>query len=146
MAVLGALASYLAYSSCSTEKATPRDIRAHTRLIQGVSHAEPAAKPGRYCAKCHGESLQGGLAGEPSCYSCHGQNWTNVTTEFEGPGDHTAENQGYHHLPGLFTPADNCVSCHGDDLTGSTASGETRPGCTLCHTKLWEERLPSSLY
>ncbi len=144
--LLGAGICYLAFSSCSTEPAKPREIRAHTRGINGVSHAEPAAKAERYCSRCHGAALQGGTAGEPSCYTCHGKTWLDSSAEFAGPADHTVDNEGYRHLPGLFTPAESCTACHGADLEGNTASGLTQPGCTLCHAKLWEERLPSAFY
>ena len=40
----------------------------------------------------------------------------------------------------------SCASCHGADLQGNVSNGLTYPGCTLCHTRLWEERLPSSFY
>jgi hypothetical protein len=144
--VLGAFVSYFAWSSCSTEPAEPRQIPSHTLVNKGVSHAEPAVKAERYCARCHGTGLQGGVAGEPSCYSCHGKNWLDESTAYEGPADHTIQNLGYYHKPGLFEPAAHCAECHGAELAGDLSNGLTRPGCTLCHTKLWEERLPSTIY
>ena len=138
----GGVAVYLAMS-CSTEHDKPRDIRAHTRVIKGISHAEPGAKAERYCSYCHGTALQGGVHGEPSCYKCHGKNWKDDSFEAASPPlDHTVVNQQFHHLPGLFTPESSCVSCHGADLMGDVSSGATQPGCTLCHSKLWQERTP----
>ncbi len=142
--VLLALAAAL--SACSKEPAEPREIRAHTRVIKGVSHAEPAAKAERYCSHCHGTALQGGTAGEPSCYTCHGKTWLDASAEVIAPADHTVANQGFHHLPGLFTPSESCVACHGSSLEGRVDAGLTFPGCNLCHGPLWEERLPSAFY
>lgn len=131
------------FGGCSREEAVPRQIRAHTTLHKGVSHAEPAARAERYCAKCHGVGLRGGAEGEPSCFTCHGKTWLDEAFEpTAAPPDHTVINQGFHHLPGLFAPAATCGSCHGASLEGNVTSGLTVPSCELCHTKLWDERSP----
>jgi hypothetical protein len=83
-----ALALLVAAAACSRETAAPREIRAHDRILGGVSHASPAGKPLRYCQGCHGVALAGGderfvaAAGDggvkpPSCFTCHGKRWTN---------------------------------------------------------------------
>ena len=107
-------------TGCSKESAKPREIRAHTRVIKGVSHAEPAAKAERYCSHCHGTALQGGINAEPPCYTCHGKTWLDATPDVLAPTDHTIQNQGFHHLPGLFAPTENCTACHGP-TTGSSS-------------------------
>lgn len=143
--LLGALTApwvlfFAVFQSCSREEAAPREIRAHTRLIKGIAHAEPADYAERYCSYCHGAALTGGKSFEPSCYQCHGKTWSQAperATVSAAPVDHELVEGGvYRHKQTLFTPQGDCSACHGADLEGSTYY----PSCLLCHTKLWEER------
>lgn len=47
----------------------------HTERHGGVSHGVGARQAATGCVGCHGATLQGGVNGEPSCYSCHGKKW-----------------------------------------------------------------------
>jgi len=138
----GLAASNALFQSCSREEPAPRNIRAHTRLLNGVSHAEPADKAERYCSNCHGAALAGGAGLEPSCYKCHGRNWSQEPERAlvsVAPADHDLVKGGiYRHKQTLFTPVGDCDACHGAALEGSAAFG----GCELCHARLWEERAP----
>jgi hypothetical protein len=49
------------------------------------------------------------------------------------PADHTVNNSGIRHKPGLQNATQNCVSCHGQDLTGGSAG----ISCYSCHGKKW---------
>lgn len=136
-----------AASGCGFHHQPAREIVAHTRVVQGISHADPAIRAGHYCTYCHGAALGGGVHQEPSCYQCHGQTWLDVPgAASQAPADHTVVQAGFPHRPGSFQPSPNCTDCHGADLSGQTSSntaiGRTIPGCELCHTKLWEERSP----
>lgn len=126
------------------DEAETRQIRAHTTVHKGVAHAEPALAAERYCAACHGQGLQGGPAGEPSCYQCHGKTWLDeAPSQSAAPVDHTVINKEYRHHPDQFLPGATCSACHGADLQGDVTGGLTQPGCELCHTRLWEERSPA---
>jgi len=48
------------------------------------------------------------------------------------PADHTINNGGHYHKPGLTNPTVNCVMCHGADLRGGSG-----PSCTSCHGQKW---------
>ncbi len=48
----------------------------HATMFGGVMHAVNPCAPLASCILCHGSSLGGGPNGEPSCYSCHGDRWT----------------------------------------------------------------------
>ena len=138
---VGLLLIIAALGACRSEQAEPREIRGHLNFFQGIAHGVPAMAAERYCRRCHGSDLQGGEAGEPSCYTCHGQNWLTVDAGVSLiPGDHSVINDGVHHHPDLFSPEQACVSCHGADLQGDTTLGSTRPGCELCHEQLWKSR------
>jgi hypothetical protein len=139
-----ALTGVQAVWGCSTKDAAPRAIRAHTRIMQGVAHADPAGKAERYCSYCHGANLAGGAGFEPSCYQCHGKNWLDDTfAAAVPPATHAIVNGGrYHHMSGQFSPTSSCVACHGADLGGDAGSGLTIPGCNLCHEQLWLTRTP----
>jgi hypothetical protein len=143
--------SWLAVQSCSRDEAATRDIAGHATLKQGIPHAEPLQRPERYCSLCHGTGLGGGAAGEPSCYQCHGQNWTGGLVPGDvnaAPASHTVANtlggRSYFHAPEQFTPAGTCgtASCHGTALTGYVDTISSNPGCDLCHDRLWETRTP----
>jgi hypothetical protein len=128
-------------SSCSSEDAEPREIRAHTRVIEGVPHAEPAQRAERYCSHCHGVNLMGAQKGlEPSCYTCHGKNWLDDDPDKNwAPADHTLVNgERFYHHPDLMSPAMACNDCHGPSFEGQVTSVLMRPGCELCHERLWE--------
>jgi hypothetical protein len=49
----------------------------HTVSQGGRFHAPGLANPQVNCASCHGQNLRGGTNGEPSCYMCHGEVWSN---------------------------------------------------------------------
>ena len=132
-------------AACRRDAPEPRLIPAHTTIQQGVAHAQPAASPERYCSPCHGGTLAGGSHLQPSCYQCHGQNWsTPILTAEESPAplSHTVGNRWgdrvYQHAPELFAPQTACAvsGCHGTALEGSTS----HPSCELCHARLWETR------
>src|SRR5688572_3927248 len=86
---------------CSSQSAKTREIRAHTRMIGGVAHAEPALRAERYCSHCHGQGLAGGeKTGVPSCFTCHGKNWIDGKVgDSTAPVDHTVVNGIYAHHP-----------------------------------------------
>jgi hypothetical protein len=134
------LLSFLPLAACARGGADPRSIRAHTHLVDGISHANPLDKAERYCSYCHGAALQGGEHYEPSCYQCHGKNWLQSEASAAvstAPADHSLVEGGrYKHKPTLFTPVGDCDACHGAQLEGTAGY----PACTLCHTQLWLER------
>lgn len=122
---------------CSLEPEGLRPIRAHTFDYQGIAHAYPPSFAPRYCQKCHGERLQGGQAGEPSCFRCHGQRWSDIDGSLSrAPEDHTLLHDRFLHRAGYEDPETNCSTCHGDVLQGSMIDGT--PSCFLCHDSLWE--------
>ncbi len=49
----------------------------HTVPQGGRLHAQGLATPQENCASCHGQDLRGGSNGEPSCFQCHGEIWSN---------------------------------------------------------------------
>ena len=103
----------------------------HDVALQGVNHAQNFCQPLQFCASCHGDQLQGGPNGEPSCTQCHGRLW-------ETCGQNTAHDVnlgGVSHASGYCTPFQNCTACHGNQLQGG-ANGE--PSCSQCHGPLWE--------
>jgi len=127
----------LMVSACSLDQPKPRQIRAHTDLIDGVAHAFPALKGPRYCQECHGASLAGGSAGQPSCWQCHGENWTAISPDTSlAPADHTVLMGGYRHHPNYQSPNGTCETCHGANLAGDGRNGH--PSCYLCHGAVWQ--------
>ena len=67
--VAGALA-------CGDEATGPGNPPAsHTIINDGVAHAPGLNDPTQNCTTCHGADLRGGPSGQPSCFSCHGQQW-----------------------------------------------------------------------
>ncbi len=56
----------------------------HNKVEDGVAHASDWCQPYQDCAPCHGADLRGGPNGEPSCFKCHGDKWTNKCS---GGGD-----------------------------------------------------------
>jgi len=52
---------------------------------------------------------------------------------YGAPDNHTIDNSGVYHKPGLHDPMTNCVSCHGDDLRGGSAP----VSCYQCHGQKW---------
>jgi len=48
------------------------------------------------------------------------------------PADHTVNNDGVFHKPGLENPTANCTECHGSSLQGGRG-----PSCTSCHGVKW---------
>jgi len=70
---LGVVGSLIACSSPTR----PADVpETHTVEKGGAFHAPGLEDPTNQCATCHGPNLAGGTAGEPSCFSCHGQKWS----------------------------------------------------------------------
>lgn len=58
------------------EPTLPPDAPAgHTVNNDGVAHMPGLFDPMVNCTACHGADLMGGTAGQPSCFSCHGQLW-----------------------------------------------------------------------
>ncbi|HGY57392.1 MAG TPA: hypothetical protein ENK44_16910 [Caldithrix abyssi] len=53
--------------------------------------------------------------------------------KYNPPSDHTVNEDGVRHKPGLQDPLKNCVSCHGQDLKG----GSVGVSCYECHGKKW---------
>lgn len=51
----------------------------------------------------------------------------------DAPEDHTVNQDGIGHAPGLNDPGANCTGCHGADLSGSNEA----PSCTSCHGQEW---------
>ncbi|MDH3292108.1 MAG: hypothetical protein OEO20_10805 [Gemmatimonadota bacterium] len=50
------------------------------------------------------------------------------------PADHTINQSGAMHRPGLNDPVVNCTACHGADLMGGLSG---QPSCFTCHGKRW---------
>lgn len=48
------------------------------------------------------------------------------------PADHTVNEGGVYHKPGLKSPNANCTECHGATLRGGEG-----PSCTSCHGVKW---------
>jgi len=66
----------LALSGCGDSETAPPDAPdGHTTIKDGVAHMSGLTNPTANCTSCHGDDLRGGDDGEPSCYSCHGQEW-----------------------------------------------------------------------
>jgi len=105
----------------------------HQTSLGGVRHASSYCRPIPACTVCHGDSLQGGVNGEPSCTSCHGENWKLPTC---GSIVHTVNLGGQLHAPNYCTPLSSCTTCHGSQLQGGL-NGE--PSCTSCHGEKWKE-------
>jgi len=51
----------------------------------------------------------------------------------DAPSDHTVNQDGVGHAPGLGDPDANCAGCHGSDLRGD---GDV-PSCFSCHGQEW---------
>jgi hypothetical protein len=105
----------------------------HNANLGGHLHAQGYCEPYLHCVACHGDSLQGGPVGQPSCTSCHADHWNETTC---GMIAHTVDLGGYLHAPGYCQPLQNCAQCHGSNLRGGT-SGE--PSCYECHDAKWAE-------
>lgn len=71
------LALCLTLTGCSSSTTGPSADapEGHTVMKSGVAHASGLDNPAANCASCHGANLQGGSAGQPSCFSCHGKKW-----------------------------------------------------------------------
>jgi hypothetical protein len=103
----------------------------HLVNLGGVRHADGYCTPIPKCAECHGDSLRGGVNGEPSCTKCHVEFWNLPNC---GMVAHTVNFGGHLHALGYCTPLTNCVTCHGAQLEGGR-NGE--PSCTKCHITFW---------
>ena len=124
------------FVSCSDEKSTPREIRGHEQIYDGVAHGLMANRGERYCQLCHGVKLIGGTNLEPSCYQCHGKLWIDDDPEFSiAPTDHTVLSGKWNHHPNLLNPVGTCDQCHGTDLKGNVT--DQRSSCYLCHDQKW---------
>ena len=129
-------AIFFAGISCSEESAKSRQIRAHNTEFEGVPHAIGLNHAERYCQHCHGVGLIGGKKLEPSCYTCHGKNWTDSDpTRVHAPANHTHQHGLWFHDPNHSDAEANCSSCHGENLQGEPNVGV--PSCFLCHDKKW---------
>ena len=104
---------------------------AHRDILGGTNHASGYCRPLLNCAACHGDSLQGGVHGEPSCTKCHADNWSGAIC---GTIAHTVNLGGHLHASDYCKPFDSCVRCHGQNLRGGF-NGE--PSCFSCHGDRW---------
>lgn len=145
------LGGWLTFQSCSSQPPTARIIAGHTQNFAGVPHGVPATRAEHYCSYCHGLGLAGGANAEPSCYTCHGKTWSDSKSAYldtAAPATHTVNNakagRSFLHHPDLITNTSTCATsaCHGEGLGGVElkAEGVLRPGCELCHGRLWESR------
>jgi hypothetical protein len=64
-------------------------------------------------------------------YACSSSNETSPASNI--PTDHTVNEKGTMHKPGLNNPTVNCISCHGSDLKGGSAG----KSCYSCHGQKW---------
>lgn len=65
------------FAACESEATAPRDAPpGHTVVEDGVAHYPGLNDPENNCTSCHGADLRGGLNGQPSCFSCHGKEWS----------------------------------------------------------------------
>ncbi len=64
-------------ATCSDDEPTePGAIpETHTIELNAVRHAPGLCAPLDECAECHGIDLRGGVAGKPSCFQCHDDEW-----------------------------------------------------------------------
>ena len=104
---------------------------AHDVMLGAAFHASGYCQPFLRCSACHGDSLQGGPVGQPSCTKCHLDHWNESTC---GISAHTIDLGGYLHAPGYCQPYQNCAECHGGALAGGTSG---QPSCTECHADHW---------
>jgi cytochrome c5 len=58
---------------------------------------------------------------------------TLVACGSSAPSDHTVDEHGVMHHPGLESPKTNCTPCHGASL-----QGDKGPSCTSCHGVKWQ--------
>ena len=112
--------------------ATAAQIK-HSVDFGGRKHADGYCSPLENCSACHGNALQGGSHGEPSCTSCHGTFWTDPNCG-KLSGIHTLAIKGILHGPNPCKPQGVCTPCHGSSLEGGL-NGE--PSCTQCHGTYW---------
>jgi hypothetical protein len=103
----------------------------HNVNFGGKLHAAGYCQPYQNCALCHGSTLAGGTAGQPSCTKCHLDNWNGSNC---GTVIHTINKDGHLHAPGYCQPLQNCAQCHGSTLRGGTAG---QPSCYECHDAKW---------
>jgi hypothetical protein len=54
------------------------------------------------------------------------------SSDSDAPSNHTVNQSGVMHAPGLHDPLTNCVACHGVTLQGGDG-----PSCTSCHGVKW---------
>ena len=62
-------------TGCDSKTAPEDAPDGHTTVKDGIPHAPGLNNPTESCVGCHGTTLEGGDGGEPSCFSCHGQEW-----------------------------------------------------------------------
>jgi hypothetical protein len=122
-----------ACTKCHTDhwNETTCGLSTHTVNLGGYLHAPGPCQPYQNCAQCHGSDLTGGTAGQPSCTSCHLDNWNGPSC---GVNNHTVNFDGHLHAPGYCEPFTNCARCHGSDLRGGAVG---QPSCYECHDAKW---------
>jgi len=70
------LALLLGPAACSDSGTSPENRpEGHTVGKGGAAHAPGLNDPLANCVTCHGADLRGGPAGQPSCFTCHGEKW-----------------------------------------------------------------------
>jgi hypothetical protein len=108
----------------------------HLQNRGGRSHMYGVIQAKTKCSQCHGSDLKGNGGGpndkfqRPSCYKCHGDNWT-------GLSNHKIDKGGFLHGTGLWKPTTNCADCHGSDLKGNKSPNSGAVSCYSCHGAKW---------
>ncbi len=113
-AVYDAVTAFLTGSTCgstggstggSTSSGVPAD---HTDRQDGARHKPGKDQPySNGCTSCHGSDLRGDIG--PSCYSCHGKEWSENGSSSGSTGD--SAGSGVSAATELST---TCLNCHGD--------------------------------
>ncbi len=98
---------------------------AHDQELGAVRHAEGFSTPAERCSSCHGKDLEGGEGGQPACFDCHGNHWSEK---------HDLRLEGVAHAREPRRASRRCTPCHGGDLKGGE---HEEPSCFKCHGMKW---------